>query len=78
MAPNGSGGFRRAPRYYVPGVADISGIYKGLPVFFEVKRHNGSLSKAQRLFGDRAEYNRGRYFLVRSVQDVIEALEKIT
>ena len=58
------------------GVPDITGCYKGLWIGLEVKNKDGKLQPAQKIFQDRVTKPRGLYFVVRSIEDVINALKE--
>lgn len=57
-----------------PGIPDIVGIWKGKPLFIEIKTRKGKLSDVQAT--KIAEINQagGLAFVARSIDDVIEAL----
>lgn len=57
-----------------PGYPDIICHWQGLTMLFEVKAEGGYLSKAQRAMRDRLEAQAIPYAVVRSVDDVAEAL----
>lgn len=59
----------------LPGAADLEIIHKGRAYFLEVKKPGGQLSDAQKLFRQRALDCGAEYVVVKSVDDVINALE---
>lgn len=61
----------------VPGVPDIIGIWKGRPLFIEVKAEKGYLSVQQDNFLKSVRNEGGIAFVARSVDDVIIALKRI-
>ena len=71
-------GFRPAPN---KGMADIHCEYivAGLPisVWLECKTKAGKLSPAQRNFQDGVSHYGGFYFVVRSIDDVLEAFQQV-
>ena len=63
------------------GQGDISGILidgSGRRLEIEVKDHRGKLSPEQIEFGDMIKRNNGVYILARSLDDVIQALDKLS
>lgn len=59
------------------GIADLTALKADLPaLYIEVKSTKGVLSDAQRAFGDEVVNHGHCYIVARSVQDVIEALQK--
>lgn len=56
------------------GVADIVGIFKGIPLYIEVKSAKGRLSEHQKAFLDRVNQEGGIAFVARSVDEVRERL----
>lgn len=52
------------------GVADILGIYHGLPLAIEVKSKTGKVSKDQREFLEEFDRNGGIAIIARSIEDV--------
>lgn len=70
----GSGAFQTAQGRYVktgrPGVPDIVACINGKFIGLEVKTETGSQSKAQKEAEINIAKSGGKYFIVRSVQDV--------
>lgn len=65
------GAFRRAnSKFQFRGVADIVGIFRGKPLFIEVKSKAGRLSPDQKAFLERAAQEGAIAFCARSVADV--------
>lgn len=58
-----------------PGWPDLEVFYRGLPMMFEVKAEGGTMSKTQRAMRDAFEAQGVHYAVVRSVDDVKEALD---
>lgn len=54
----------------IKGVSDICGIYKGLPLFIEVKKADGRLSPEQKIFIQKAKDEGAIAFVARSIDDV--------
>ena len=73
--PNGSGGFRHNSE--MRGMADIAVIYKGLSVWLEVKTSKGKQSQAQFEFQHAVERAGGFYFIVKSVEDSVKAINEV-
>ena len=75
---NGVTYFRKAPNV---GMADIHCEYfvAGLPisVWFECKTKRGKLSPSQIKFRDGVNHYGGFYFVVRSIDDVLDAFKQI-
>jgi hypothetical protein len=59
------------------GIPDITCIYRGVYVGLEVKTNVGRLTKDQKVMHAKMEKNGVRVFIVRSVNDVIDALEEV-
>lgn len=57
-----------------PGIPDIIGIFKGKPLFIEVKRENGKLSEKQEEFLLRVKREGAIAFVAKSLDDVIDNL----
>lgn len=62
--------FRRMPKHALKGVPDIIVIKAGQFIGLEVKRDKGRLSLDQVAFRLRLEAAGGKYFVVRSIDDV--------
>ena len=62
--------FRRRSKRYMVGVADIVGIYKGVPLAIEVKTGNGYLRPDQKAFITRFIEEGGLAFVARGPEDV--------
>lgn len=58
------------------GCSDILGIYKGKFLGIEVKTKSGKLSERQALFIEQINMEGGLAFVARSVDDVIQELER--
>lgn len=71
---NGKKGF---VKFGLKGSPDIIGCYRGNFVAFEVKSAKGIASPEQKNFLNRIKKCGGYSFIVRSVEDVVESLEKI-
>ena len=73
--------FRRKSKYDVNGQADITCVLHtkrgSVTVFLEVKTPTGTQSKSQKEFESNITSVGGHYFIVRSVEDVIECLKKV-
>jgi len=61
--------------FYIKGIPDICGVFKGRPLFIEVKSKKGRLSPEQIEFGERAQKEGAIWFVARSVEDVERELE---
>lgn len=59
---------------WADGVADILGIGPAAPIAFEVKSKSGQQRPSQVEFQRRWERAGGRYYIVRSIDDVMEAM----
>jgi len=55
------------------GVPDILAVVKGTFTGFEIKTPKGRQSADQKLFQKRLERNGGKYHIIRSIQDLIDA-----
>ncbi len=66
--------FRRPGKHFRKGVADILGIWRGLPLAIEVKTKIGQVSKEQQQFMVDFESRGGLAFVARSLEEVIERL----
>ncbi len=64
--------FRRMPKHAMNGVPDIILIHDGLFVGIEVKSATGRQSPGQVEFENAVKGAGGRYYVVRSVSDVIK------
>lgn len=67
-------GFRRPGKHFRRGVADILGIWRGLPLAIEVKTKIGRVTKEQTQFLVDFESHGGVAFVARSLEDVIKGL----
>ena len=65
----------RPVRAAVPGAADITGVYRGVPIAIEVKTAVGKQRREQAAFQRAWELAGGRYYIVRSVSDALAALQ---
>ena len=61
----------------VAGVADLIVIYAGRVIGFEVKTKTGKMSKSQKDWKPVFENAGGVYFVVRSIDDVCDALQSL-
>lgn len=69
------GVFRRAnSKFQFKGVSDIIGIFRGRPLFIEVKSKTGRLSEDQKTFLERVGQEGAIAFVARSVEDVERVL----
>jgi hypothetical protein len=66
------GTFRAMPKYTMRGLPDIIVIHEGWFIGLEVKRPGQRLSPDQKEFEDRCKETGAEYYLVRSVDDLIE------
>lgn len=57
-------------KYAYPGISDLIAIKDGVTLFLEVKTDKGVLSSAQIEFRNNVESHGGKYFIVRSIEDV--------
>lgn len=67
---NGSITMRRLPKYTPKGLPDIVVVQGGMFVALEVKRPKTYQSKEQKEFQAWVEKHSGKYFVVRSIEDV--------
>lgn len=72
------GGYRSMGEFAMKGIPDIivippDGIFTGI----EVKAPRGVQSADQKLFERRCVHNNGRYFLVKSLEEVIHKFESL-
>ncbi len=76
--PLKDGGYRPSTN---PGMADIHLTVQmfGIPVsaWLEVKSHRGRQSKPQKAFEKTVKRRGGYYFIVRSIEDVMEAIQQM-
>lgn len=68
---------KHASPYAINGIADIAVIYRGLYLAIEVKSKLGVQSPAQLEFQRRVGEAGGHYYLVRSVEEAIKAIESV-
>ena len=73
-APNGRGGFKSLSKGQKKGFPDILVLKHGKCIGIEVKTVIGSQSKYQKEMEKEFIKNGGEYFIVRSLEDVIEVL----
>lgn len=71
------GGFRKKPKWFRKGVADILGIYKSRPLAIEVKNQKGKLSKDQLNFLTEFRQNGGIAMVARSIEEVERQLSLV-
>lgn len=77
---NNTGAFavdRRYIRYGHPGSSDILGVYRGRFLAIEVKSPTGKQSPDQKIFQRMVEKNGGIYLLVRSVDELADAMHPL-
>ena len=55
------------------GVPDILAVIDGIFTGFEIKTPTGRQSADQKLFQKRLERNKGKYYIIRSVEEIKEA-----
>lgn len=67
-----SGYHRPMPKYSKNGVPDIIVIKDGFFIGLEVKTPKGRLSENQKIFQKECKSAGGEYYIVRSIDDVIE------
>jgi len=65
------GVFRRMPKYAKKGVADIIMIDKGICYGLEIKKDKGIQSKEQKKFENDFINAGGKYYVIRSIDDVV-------
>lgn len=65
-------------QFGVRGMPDIVAVVNGIYVGFEVKTAIGKQSPHQKLFQDNLTHAGGRYFIIRSLDDLIEAMRIIS
>ncbi len=61
-----------------PGVSDIIGLYKGIPLFLEIKTNNGRLSDKQKEFLRKVNDNGGLGVVLKSVDDAIKLFDGLS
>jgi hypothetical protein len=71
-----NGVYRKPPPYMIPGVADIYALKDGRSIWFEVKNERGKQSEHQKSFGRNIKIKGGEYYVVRSIDEVKEALKQ--
>jgi hypothetical protein len=59
------------------GIADLILMYNNKTIYIEVKTDKGKLSKEQKEFQEICEKNNQPYFVVRNVDEVVKAIEKL-
>lgn len=70
------GAYRKKNRWFIYGVSDIIGIYKGKFFAIEVKTKTGKLSEHQKIFLNDVKKNGGIAFVARSIDDVHRGLNE--
>lgn len=70
------GAYRKKNRWFVYGVSDIIGIYKGKFFAVEVKTKTGRLSEHQKIFLNNVKTNGGIAIVARSIDDVKRGLDE--
>ncbi len=68
--------FRALPKYTPKGLPDLIIVHEGMFIGLEVKRDGGKLSEHQVIFRDNILQNGGQYYMVSSVDEVIEIMSK--
>ena len=68
---------RHASRYAIRGTPDIILIIQGKFVGLEVKSKKGLQSEHQKEFESRCRLAGGHYFIIRSVEDLMQALDVV-
>lgn len=66
--------FRKPGKWYVRGVADVIGVYRGIPVAMELKSQKGKPSEHQDDFLRRFAAAGGVCGIVRSISDALQIL----
>lgn len=66
--------FRSLGKFRIKGVPDICGVYKGKPLFIEVKSHRGVLSVDQKKFLTRAQEEGAIVIVAKKPEDVLKGL----
>jgi len=64
--------FRRLPKYAMAGVPDVILIKDSFFVGLEIKSAKGKQSESQKLFEKKCTEAGGEYYVIRSIDDVIE------
>lgn len=67
--------FRALPKYTPKGLPDIIVLHKGKFIALEVKRPHAKLRPEQADFGVKVEMNEGKYYIVHSLEEVIDIEE---
>ena len=68
---------KQKAKYYINGVADILGIYRGKFLAIEVKTDKGIVSDDQTLFLNNINKNGGIGFVARSLDDVRKKFKEV-
>lgn len=69
---------KRYVRFGYPGSADIIGVAKsGVFLAFECKTGEARQNFDQRVFQEEVKKRNGKYFLIRTLDDVLRALDEI-
>lgn len=70
--------YRAMPKWSMKGVSDIVGIYKGKPLYIEVKKPKPKTypSQEQKDFIKKVQDEGGIAFVARSIDDVIAGLKR--
>lgn len=66
--------FRKPGRFFLPGVADILGVYQSRFLALEIKSATGKLSEHQKFFIDEVNYHGGIGIVIRSIDDIDKKL----
>ena len=61
-----------------PGISDIIGLYKGIPLFLEIKTEKGRLSDKQTEFLRKVNDNGGLGVVLRSIDDATKLYDGLT
>lgn len=72
---NGKMCFRRLPKGVKHGIPDIMIIKGGSVIFIEVKSDTGRQSEGQKIWEKNCLVHGAKYFLIRSVQEVVNIIE---
>lgn len=64
--------FRSMPKYSIAGVSDIIVLYEGKAIFIECKAEKGVQSDSQKEFQIFVENADCKYYIVKSIDDLIE------
>lgn len=65
------GGFRKMSKYSINGVSDLIVLKDGQAIFLELKSYKGEMSEDQLKFEEMVEKAGCKYYLIRSIDDII-------